>query len=290
LNVHAEKLSQKFANGTKTFSMIFIGGCAKVLQTLMNFSCISILGTPLSVTNYQDLTKFLQRRASEKNSFSVDFSNTHVVTLRRHELAFRELTRQFDFFIPDGMPLIWCMNFCGAKLKDRVYGPTFMRHCVKNSPAPFTHYFLGGSEFCLAKLTDFFLRENPRVQIVGQYNGYFRAEEELKILDEINRLAPDFIWVGLGTPKQQQWINRYKNQISRGIILAVGFAFDVNAGTKPDAPLLMQKSGLTWLFRIISEPRRLAGRYLKYNFLFLLYLLSDGLRGRAFKKCLNLFE
>ena len=103
-------------------------------------------------------------------------------------------------------------------------------------------------------------------------------------VEEINRLSPDFIWLGLGTPKQQAWIYQYKSRIQRGVLLAIGFAFDVNAGLKPDAPLWMQRVGLTWFYRLCSEPRRLGPRYLRYNSLFLYYLLRDGLGGRAWAK------
>jgi N-acetylglucosaminyldiphosphoundecaprenol N-acetyl-beta-D-mannosaminyltransferase len=104
--------------------------------------------------------------------------------------------------------------------------------------------------------------------------------EETAVIEEINRLSPDFLWVGFGTPKQQAWVRRYKARIQRGVILTVGFAFDVNAGMKPDQPLWMQRLGLGWLFRLCSEPGRLLGRYLKYNSLFLWYLLWDGIRRR----------
>ena len=250
----------------------------------MNLKSASVLGTPLAATTYAELVGALQSLTRRSRPFAVDFTNTHVVTLRRHDPKFRELTRPFDFFIPDGMPLIWCLNWQGMKLRDRVYGPTFMRHCVLGSPAPFTHYLLGGSDECVGKLREFFVRQNPSIQIIGSRNGYFNAAQEAEIVDEINRLSPDFVWVGLGTPKQQDWIYRYKDHVARGILLAVGFAFDVNARTKPDAPLWMQRWGLTWVYRAASEPRRLVARYLKYNFLFLVYLLWDGVRGRAFAK------
>jgi N-acetylglucosaminyldiphosphoundecaprenol N-acetyl-beta-D-mannosaminyltransferase len=94
-------------------------------------------------------------------------------------------------------------------------------------------------------------------------------------VEEINRLSPDVIWVGLGTPKQQQWIHDNKSHLTRGVVLTVGFAFDVNAGTKLDAPMWMQRLGLTWLFRISQEPRRLLGRYLKYNTWFVWFCLID---------------
>jgi N-acetylglucosaminyldiphosphoundecaprenol N-acetyl-beta-D-mannosaminyltransferase len=92
------------------------------------------------------------------------------------------------------------------------------------------------------------------------------------VIADILTANPDFIWVGLGTPKQQEWINRNKHRFAHGVLLAVGFAFDVNAGTKKDAPRLMHKLGLTWLFRLLSEPRRLFVRYAKYNTLFLWHL------------------
>lgn len=240
---------------------------------------IAVLGTPLAVTTYESFTKFCHDLARRGGTYAVDLTNTHVVTMRRHDPHFREITGRFDYFLPDGMPLIWCMNLRGAHLRDRVYGPTFTRHCITNSPAPFTHYLLGGSDECLTKLRERLLEINPNIQFVGARHGYFTPDDEMSILREINTLSPDFIWVGLGTPKQQEWIHRYKSQINRGVLFAVGFAFDVNAGMKPDAPPWMQRAGLTWIYRIASEPRRLLGRYLRYNSLFLYYLVRDTLLG-----------
>jgi N-acetylglucosaminyldiphosphoundecaprenol N-acetyl-beta-D-mannosaminyltransferase len=127
------------------------------------------------------------------------------------------------------------------------------------------------------KLVRVFRELNPAVQIVGARDGYFKPADEPAILAEINRLSPDFIWVGLGTPKQQDWIHRHKGAIARGVLFAVGFAFDVNAGTKPDAPAWMQRTGLTWLHRMCSEPRRL----LRAGSTRCSLLIWDGLRGRA---------
>src|SRR6185436_12152248 len=112
-------------------------------------------------------------------------------------------------------------------------------------------------------------------------DGSLEGTAEREVVDEINRLSPDFIWVGFGTPKQQAWAHRHKLPLRRGVVLTVGFAFDANAGLKPDAPVWMQRRGLTWVYRLISEPRRLGPRYLKWNSLFLYYLLRDGYRRQA---------
>ncbi len=246
---------------------------AAVTDSLPTFD---LLGTPLLATDYEELIRLAHALARRDRTCAIDLTNTHIVTLRRQDAHFREITSRFDYFVPDGMPLIWCLNARRAGLRDRVYGPTFMRRCLENSPAPWKHYLLGGSVECLAALQEKFLGRTPPLEIVGARHGYFSPDEEGEIVAEINRLSPDFIWVGLGTPKQQDWIHRHKSAIERGVLFAVGFAFDVNAGLKPDAPAWMQRLGLTWLFRVASEPGRLLGRYLRYNTLFVYYLLRDG--------------
>lgn len=246
----------------------------------MNPTVVDILGTPLVVTDYDRFTLFCQERVKRGGTISVDLTNTQVVTMRRHEPWFRAITSRVDHFVPDGMPLIWCMRARGASMPDRVYGPAFMRRCILASPKPWKHYFLGGSQTALDALRAKLLSLEPALEIVGMHHGYFSSQDEDGIIAEINRQNPDFIWVGLGTPKQQQWIHQFKQKIRRGVIFAVGFAFDVNAETKRDAPSWMQRFGLTWIFRILSEPRRLLGRYLKYNTLFLFYLAKERLSSR----------
>lgn len=252
---------------------------------------IDVLGTPLAATNYDELTAHCHDLVQLGGTWAVNFTNTQVVTMRRHEPWFRALTESFDIFVPDGMPLIWSLNRRGAGLDDRVYGPTFMRKFMENGTLHDTHYLLGGSEECARRLHQRF----PNVSFVGGFHARCSLEGELDerdapeaVVDEINRLSPDFVWVGLGTPKQDAWIHRHKAAIRGGVLLAVGFAFDVNAGTKPDAPPWMQRRGLTWVFRILSEPRRLLLRYLRYNSLFLFYLARDAIlprrhRGQALR-------
>lgn len=248
---------------------------------------LQVLRSPLLVTDYAELGAQCVSWSKETRCVAVEFVNTHIVTMCRHDAAFRELMKVYDYLVPDGMPLVWCLNRAGAKLRDRVYGPTFMREFLKSAPADSTHYLLGGSEECGVRLRENFLKGNPRLNFVGGFHGQcastgrLESEADDRVIEEINRLSPDFIWVGLGTPKQQAWTKLHKDRIRRGVILTVGFAFDANAGLKSDAPLWMQKRGLTWLHRLGSEPRRLGSRYFKYNLLFLFYLIRDGLRGNA---------
>ena len=253
-------------------------------------TALELLGTPLLLTDYRGLGEQCRQWARSDACIALDFANTQIVTMRRHEPWFHDLTSAYDCFPPDGMPLIWCLRLAGARLRDRVYGPTFMRQFLAATSAEFTHYLLGGSERCGTQLRAVFGKLNPGLQFVGAFHGKCQSDGRMegaadeKVIKEINRLSPDFIWVGFGTPKQQAWVKRYKPRLRRGVILTVGFAFDVNAGMKPDAPAWMQRLGLTWVYRLGSEPRRLASRYVRYNSLFLFYLLRDGLRGRAWSR------
>jgi N-acetylglucosaminyldiphosphoundecaprenol N-acetyl-beta-D-mannosaminyltransferase len=248
---------------------------------------LHVLGAPLLVTDYDRLAAHCLEWARRPQCVALEFVNTHIVTMRRHDPAFRAIMSAYDYLLPDGMPLVWCLNRAGAGLRDRVYGPTFMRRFLETVPAGTTHYLLGGSEECGARLREIFAQRNPNVRFVGSFhgrcdeNGVLEGAAETEVVEEINRVSPDFIWVGFGTPKQQAWVRQRKHLIRRGVILTVGFAFDANAGMKPDAPPWMQRIAFTWLHRLCSEPRRLGPRYLKWNSLFLYYLLRDGLRGRA---------
>jgi len=236
---------------------------------------MSLLGTPQVITDYQGLLDALSDWAVRPGPTAAEFCNTQVVAMRRTDPSFQAATSAYDYFIPDGMPLIWCLRAMGAALRDRVYGPTFLRYAMEHD-TKLKHYFLGGSAFTSQKLIENAQSlSKGRFNVVGANSSYSQPADSPAIVEEINRLSPDVIWVGLGTPKQQQWIHDNKPNLARGVLLGVGFAFDVNAGTKRDAPMWMQNLGLTWLFRLYQEPRRLFTRYLKYNTAFLYFCVVD---------------
>ena len=240
---------------------------------------VTVLNTPCAVTGVADFIPTVQEFARrEQGATCVDFTNVHIVAQRRVDAEFRRITDTMDWFVPDSQILVWAVRLLGGKASSRAYGPVFLPECIRATPAPFTHYFLGGSAECVEKLQHAMKAVQPGLQIAGAHHGYFDASEESRIVEEINRVRPDFIWVGLGTPRQQDWMHRHRGAIRRGVILAVGFAFDVNAGTKPDAPAWVGRIGLTWLYRMLREPRRLFWRYVKYNTIFLWFLLGQWLR------------
>lgn len=246
---------------------------------------VLVLNTPCLVTDPADLTGRITAkvRSGHERAWSVDFTNVHIVAMRKVDETFREETSRVDWFVPDSQILTWAASLRGARGNERVYGPAFLDYFVRHADDSLTHYFLGASQDCLDQLLESLKEKRPEIKVVGSHNGYFNEEEEEEIVKGINDLKPDLVWVGLGTPKQQSWIHRYRDSLDARVLLAVGFAFDVNAGTKKDAPAWVGKCGLIWLYRFICEPRRLFKRYAVYNttFLWFFFLQMIGLGPKA---------
>jgi len=244
-----------------------------------------VLGSPLAVIDYEKAAALVLAWAGAHNgAHAVAAANTHVVTLARHDGAFKEALGQFDLLLPDGMPLVWCMNrFSGAGMKDRVYGPTFMLHVLEASGAQYSHFLLGGSEELLEALQKTLSEKFPGIRVAGTYSPPFRqwpADEDARIIARIAESGAQFIWVGLGCPKQELWIARNKSKLPPGVYSAVGAAFAFHAGRVSQAPKWVQDRGLEWLYRLLAEPGRLWKRYLVYNSLFVFYLFRDYLVGK----------
>ncbi len=238
---------------------------------------VEVLNTKCEITDSARLTSALEEvcKSGAPEPLSVDFTNVHIVAMRSVDEKFYGETSKVDWYVPDSQVLTWAVSLMGGRTNKRVYGPDFLDYFVRHGDTGLTHYFLGGNQECLDALLKNLKEVQPDLKIAGSRNGYFGAEDEASIIDDINAAKPDMLWVGLGTPKQQQWINANKDQLSVGAALAVGFAFDVNAGTKKDSPKWLGPLGLSWLYRLIMEPRRLWHRYLYYNSVFLVKLFRQ---------------
>jgi N-acetylglucosaminyldiphosphoundecaprenol N-acetyl-beta-D-mannosaminyltransferase len=173
---------------------------------------------------------------------------------------------------------VWALRLLGSKSATRVYGPD-ATVCLLKAAAKegIPVGFYGGSETTLNRLVEQVNRQYPGIQIAYAFSPPFRKhtpEEDAAIVNEINASGARFIFVGLGCPKQEEWIIDHRKSVP-AVLLAVGAAFDFLAGTKPQAPRWMMRSGLEWVFRLACEPRRLAGRYLKHNPRFIAFVLRQ---------------
>lgn len=206
---------------------------------------------------------------------AVHFCNAYNVALARSDRSYASLLANADVVFSDGVPITWVGRRAYADDADaweRVYGPDVMRGVLDAStPEGPRHYLLGGSPETLEVLQQQIAIEHPQARIVGAESPPFRAMsyEELRERDaRILGSGATIVWVGLGTPKQDAEVQRLASSIPV-VAMAVGAAFDFLAGTKPQAPVWMQRSGTEWAFRLASEPRRLGRRYVWGNSVFL---------------------
>ena len=238
---------------------------------------VSALTMPLALTQ-------IEAWVSASGRQYVCCANTHLVTASQSDLGLRKALNGAGMVTPDGMPLVWLSRWQGHPQVGRVYGPDLLlAACAEGLPRGWRHYFYGGGPGVAELLAQKLSARFPGLQVAGTLSPAFRAlspAEDQADVETINAARADLLWVGLGAPKQELWMSAHLGRISAPVMLGVGAAFDFHAGLKRQAPGWMQRSGLEWLFRLASEPRRLAGRYLVNNprFLWLAFLQLSGLR------------
>ena len=245
----------------------------------------NILGTNINVTNMKETVETLQMRLDELRGHYVCVSNVHTTVTAYRDPEYRKVQNGAVLNIPDGKPLSIVQRRAGFAEASRVPGPDVMQEMFRISGKKgYRHYFYGSRPETLKALKKKLQEAYPDLCIAGMYSPPFREmteEEDKKVIERINAAAPDFIWVGLGAPKQERWMAAHEGKVC-GVMLGVGAGFDFHAGTVKRAPKWMQEMCLEWLFRIGQDPKRLLPRYLNTNFSFIFALLRE--RKRAGRK------
>lgn len=234
-----------------------------------------ILNSFIDAILWREAIDTLLRWAKERQSRYVCICNVHVVVTAKQDPELRQVVNEADMATPDGMPLAWVLRRIGFQRQERINGPDLMwRLCERAAEKGLSVFLYGSTEETLARLTNNLKTALPQLVIAGVYSPPFRLlsdEEDRELTNLINGSGAHIVFVGLGCPKQEFWMAAHRGKV-RAVMLGVGAAFDYHAGTVRRAPLWMQRSGLEWLFRLISEPKRLWKRYLVTNSLFLIYL------------------
>jgi N-acetylglucosaminyldiphosphoundecaprenol N-acetyl-beta-D-mannosaminyltransferase len=216
----------------------------------------------------------------------VAVTGMHGVMEAQHDPAFKDILNAADLVVPDGMPLVWIGRLRGLSLPRRVYGPEFMWcFCKQTASKGYRHFFYGGAPGVPERIAELFRREFHGLEVVGVSSPPFRpltpAEDE-EIVAMINRAGADILWVGLSTPKQEQWMYRHRGLLNVPVLVGVGAAFDIHSGVRRQAPAWVREHGLEWLFRLLQEPRRLWRRYLINGPQFALFVALELLQLKKF--------
>lgn len=243
---------------------------------------VDILGIRVSAQTMAGAVDAIATWVSLRRNAYVCVADVHCIVRAGDDPTLKAVYDQADMVTTDGMPLVWLCRRAGYHDIERVYGPDLMLEVCRHGVAKgWRHLFYGTDQQTLGRLSETLAQRFPGLMVADAIAPPFRplsAAEDAAIVARIAKARPDIVWVGLGAPKQEHWMAGHRGRID-AVMVGVGAAFDFHAGTKPQAPAWMRRNGLEWLFRLATEPRRLARRYLICNSLFLWRLVTRLLSG-----------
>lgn len=225
-----------------------------------------IFGVNIYNTTLAETTMLLEEYLKRDSLKTIYTPNTEIVMVAKDDNNLRDLINEGDLVIPDGIGLIYASKIKKKPLKERVTGfDTSMKLLEIANKHRYSLYLLGGKDGVAKAAAENILKDYPNIKIAGFHHGYFKGshigldeqDEEKAIIDEINHLNPDIIFVGLGFPKQELWIHSNKNRIKGRVIIGNGGVMDILSGNSKRAPEVYQKLGLEWFYRLIKEPSRI---------------------------------
>ena len=228
----------------------------------------NILGVDIAAIDMVWLLDYLNANIHSLSGDYICVSNVHTTVTAYEDEEYKKIQNSGIMAIPDGGPLSSVGQKRGFKNMKRTTGPSLMGEIFKSSVSKgYRHFFYGATDETLEKLCSILKKTYPGIQIVGMYSPPFRPmteEEDNAIIERINETKPDFVWVGLGAPKQEKWMAAHQGCVN-GLMIGVGAGFDYHAGNIERAPEWMQKSNLEWVYRLLQDPKRLFGRYWHTN-------------------------
>jgi N-acetylglucosaminyldiphosphoundecaprenol N-acetyl-beta-D-mannosaminyltransferase len=244
---------------------------------------VDILGVRVSAVHLEQALTTIAGWIERRDPHYVCVTPAHVIMDCHWNPELRPLLNRSGMTTPDGMSIVWLLKMMGHRSVERVYGADLMMEtCRRGLAFGWRHFFYGGREDTAERLAGRLSARLPGLQIAGMYAPPFRPlsdAEEREVRQRIDSSRADLIWVGISSPKQEQWMARNTGKVSAPVLIGVGAAFDFLSGRKRQAPRWMQRGGMEWLFRLATEPRRLWRRYAQYPLFGLLVLAQlTGLR------------
>ena len=237
----------------------------------------SVLGVGFVPTTLSAAVLYIKENARKLGGRYICFSNVHTTVIAADVPVYRRILNGAAFVFPDGAPIAAYIRKHGFEGAERVAGPDFMEKMFElTADGSLSHFFFGSTEETLAGLKANLEEKYPGLDVRGYFSppfGDVSEEEDEQIMKMLNESGADIIWVGLGAPKQEKWMVKHKKRV-KGLMMGVGAGFDFHGGTIKRAPVIMQKTGLEWLYRLLSDPQRLFFRYLTTNIRFIIYTLT----------------
>jgi N-acetylglucosaminyldiphosphoundecaprenol N-acetyl-beta-D-mannosaminyltransferase len=243
-----------------------------------------VAGARIDAVTLDATIRILEEWIRERRREYVVLLGAHGIVEMQSEPKLREVDNAAGLVTPDGMPNVWLGKWKGYREIEKVYAPDIMSAAfARGVEFGWRHFFYGGKEGVADALADRISARHPGIVIAGTCCPPFRAlsdDEVANVARLINDSRPDLVWVGLGCPKQDFWMARFRPHLDAPVLLGVGAGFDFLSGTMPLAPRWVQRSGFEWLYRLFSDPRRLWPRYYRVIPRFMVVFVREVVRGR----------
>jgi N-acetylglucosaminyldiphosphoundecaprenol N-acetyl-beta-D-mannosaminyltransferase len=241
-----------------------------------------VAGVRIHAIDVEDAGAVLDAWIRAQHRDYVVLTGAHGVVEMQEDAELRRINNEAGLTTPDGMSVVWCGWLAGKGNTRKTYAPDVMEWAFREGvDRGYRHFLYGGTEGVADRLAHVLRERFPGIQVVGTYCPPFRPlteEEADDVTATIDASGADIVWCGLGCPKQERWMKRFRPRLQAPVLIGVGAGFDFLSGVKPLAPYWIQRSGFEWFYRLLSEPRRLARRYGKVVPLFLWYALRGWLR------------
>ncbi len=218
---------------------------------------VKILGVPMDIIDSEQAMEIFEKEFPKPGLTMIVTPNPEIVLAANEDESLIELISGADIIIPDGVGLLYASRIIGHPLKERVTGIDFfmdiLAYLEKNGKSVF---FFGSKPGVARDAAINLQKQYPDLKVAGTRNGYFKPEEEAEIVREINESGADFLCVALGAPKQERFIQKYRQELRCGGAIGVGGSLDVFSGNLKRAPEFYRNHGLEWLYRLFQEPSR----------------------------------
>ena len=221
---------------------------------------IDILGVKVDSVTMAQAVAQVEGYMDERKNVLIATANAEMIMRATHDTELKDILNDAALVVPDGAGTVWAAHHLGYEMPERVAGFDLAQELMRIAPSKKQKVFFFGSapgvaEKAKAKAEELY----PGIEIVGTRDGYFKAEDEAAIIEEIKAAQPDLLLAALGVPKQEKWLHAHLKELNVPVAIGVGGTLDVMAGVMKRAPYWMQKAKLEWLFRGLLQPKR-AGR------------------------------
>jgi N-acetylglucosaminyldiphosphoundecaprenol N-acetyl-beta-D-mannosaminyltransferase len=245
------------------------------------FDSVYVLGTRLDRVTLQEAANHIERLAREEHFSLVVTANPEIIMQARRDATLQAVLQEAALSVADGIGVVWAASVLGGPVPERVPGIDLMAAVLERAARHRLRvYLLGTRPGTIERAAENIARQYPGVDVCGCHHGYFSPQEAPGVVRAIGEASPELLFVGMGVPREQKFLHRWRHELGPVTAMGVGGSFDVLSGEQQRAPLWMQRMGGEWLYRLVSQPGRLPRQATRLP-AFVLAVLAARLHGES---------